>query len=239
MSTKPGLYDPIIPPPPGETANLKDPYSLRGYDALTQTICLAITTILISIRLYTKARILRSVGWDDWTSLAAWVGLIVYGAILFRGDHYGSGRHMWNVTVHDFIYYAVWANVSQFFYPIVILTSKVSILLLYLRVFAPARMTWLLIHAVLWVNVIAYLAGFFAEIFQCRPREKIWKPWIQGKCLNQWGLQLASGIFNTASDLILIILPIGTVKNLVLKKSTKIGLMMIFGTASLFVHNTV
>ncbi|KAL8949553.1 MAG: hypothetical protein Q9222_004345 [Ikaeria aurantiellina] len=217
MSTsKPGLYDPIISPPPGEHANLKDPYSLRAYDALTQTLCLAITSILILIRLYTKARVLRSVGWDDWTSLAAWNGLIVYGVILFEGDRYGSGR----------------THVERHGGELHLLCRLGQCLADLLSDRHPAEQDFYLaaVPARLCAgegDVDGVTWGF------CRPREKIWMPWIDGKCLDQFGLQLVSAVFNTISDLVLVVLPIGTVRNLVLERSTKIGLIAIFGTASL------
>ena len=39
--------------------------SLQKFDILCQAICLTVATLLIMVRIYTKAWLLRSLGWDD------------------------------------------------------------------------------------------------------------------------------------------------------------------------------
>ncbi|KAL8792392.1 MAG: hypothetical protein Q9195_005006 [Heterodermia aff. obscurata] len=228
-----GLDDPIIDPPPGVVANLQNPYSLQKYDILCQTVCLTIATILISIRLYTKWRVLHSLGRDDWTSIVSFLGLITYGAIFFAADHYGDGRHLWNITVRNFINYAFLINASSVVYSVTILFAKLSILLLYLRVFSPARRVRFAILAVLLANVAFYIIGIFVEIFRCNPRRKIWLTWIEGKCISQIAANIAGAVWNTVSDFVILILPLNTVRALKIKKSAKIGTIAIFATGLL------
>lgn len=228
-----GLDDPILDPPPGVHANLQNPYSLQKYDILCQVICLTVATTLLCIRLYTKSRVLHSLGSDDWTSIVAFLGLISYGAIFFATDHHGDGRHLWNVTVRDFIQYGILINASQVVYSLTILFAKVSILLLYLRVFSPARRVRSAILAVLLVNITFYLIAVFVEIFQCKPRKKIWLTWIEGRCINQIAAQITAAVWNTASDFVILILPINIVRTLNIEKSAKIGTMAIFATGLL------
>lgn len=54
-------------PPSGVTPNFVDPYSLRGYFILTFVMCVTITTIFISMRLYTKIIIIKAHEWEDCT----------------------------------------------------------------------------------------------------------------------------------------------------------------------------
>ena len=228
-----GLDDPVLDPPPGVVANLQNPYSLQKYDILCQTICLTIVTTLLCIRLYTKWRVLHSLGRDDWTSIVAYSGLITYGAIFFATDYYGDGRHLWNVTVRNFIHYAFLINASAVVYSVTILFAKLSILLLYLRVFSPARRVRFAILAVILANAAFYIIAVFVEIFQCSPRKKIWLPWIEGKCINQVRAQIAAAVWNTLSDFVILILPLNTVRALKIKKSAKIGMIAIFATGLL------
>lgn len=230
-----GLDDPILDPPPGVVANLQNPYSLQKYDILCQTICLTVATILLCIRLYTKWRVLDSLGRDDWTSIVAFLGLITYGAIFFATDHYGDGTHLWNVTVRNFIHYAFLINASAVVYSVTILFAKLSILLLYLRVFSPARRVRFAILAVMLANVAFYVIAIFVEIFQCKPRKKIWLVWIEGKCINEIAAQITGAVWNTVSDFVILILPLNTVRALKIKKAAKIGTIAIFATGLLWV----
>ena len=228
-----GLDDPFIDPPPGVVANLQNPYSLQKYDILCQTICLTVATTLLSIRIYTKWRVLHTLGSDDWTSIVAFLGLITYGALFFAADYYGDGRHLWNISVRNFIHYAYLINASSVVYSVTILFAKLSILLLYLRVFSPARGVRFAILAVITANVIIYVIGMFIEIFRCKPRKKIWFTWIEGECISQIAANITGAVWNTVSDFVILIIPLNTVRALNVKKSSKIGVMAILATGLL------
>lgn len=51
-------------------------HSSRGYVViLTTTLCLTISGALVAARLYTRTRILKGLGADDYASVIAWVSL--------------------------------------------------------------------------------------------------------------------------------------------------------------------
>ena len=54
-----------LPPPPGVTPNLVDPYSQTDLLVATIVVCLTIATPLLWARLYTKFFVTRMPGWDD------------------------------------------------------------------------------------------------------------------------------------------------------------------------------
>ena len=228
-----GLNDPIVDAPPGQISNLKDPYSLHSYNVATQIVCLTITTILVSIRIYTKWRVLRSLAWDDYTSIIAHVGLLAYGIVLFEMDRHGNGTHLWNVSVGNFIQETLLAHASEILYSVTICVTKISILSLYIQLFSPVQTARILVHFLLWVNVVYYIVGCFVEAFQCQPRMRIWEPWVAGTCFNQTAIQLSSAVINTCSDFAILLLPMMTVWHLNVKKNTKLGLLAIFSTGLL------
>lgn len=59
------LQWPAHVPPSRTTSTDGDNPSLQKYNILCQTICLTLVTILLLPRIYTKGRILKSLGWDD------------------------------------------------------------------------------------------------------------------------------------------------------------------------------
>lgn len=63
MSSSPPLGG--LPPPPGVTPNFVDPPSRQGQIIAAVGICLAFTTLLVCVRLYTVFCIIKSHGWAD------------------------------------------------------------------------------------------------------------------------------------------------------------------------------
>lgn len=90
------------------------------------------------------------------------------------------------------------------------------------------RLTQLLMLA----NGLFYAAAFFINIFACRPRRKIWNPEIPGKCFDITSLYISSAVFNTFSDVAMLVVPIFMVWKLQMTTKRKIGISAIFGTGA-------
>lgn len=59
------LHMPVTAPPPGVTSNFIDPVSQAGQTQTTIYVALPVMLILLSLRIYTRARIFRAVQFDD------------------------------------------------------------------------------------------------------------------------------------------------------------------------------
>lgn len=105
-----------------------------------------------------------------------------------------------------------------------------TILLLYRRVFLPLR--WGLFDTVLRVFMVVcsiyYLSAIPVKTWQCIPRAKIWNKSLEGKCIYIPGMLNANGLFNTLSDLLILLVPIKALWNLQMKNSKKIGIALLF-----------
>ena len=218
-----------VPPPYGVIPNFIDPPSKVYLDIITQSVCLPIATILTLIRVYTKIYLIRSPGWEDWTAVIGWMGLMIWGALCIASDRYGSGRHLWDVKGVDFTMDLKITYVREILYGPIIFAVKLAILLLFLRVFQPIRRTYIALHLLLWGNLLIYTAGTFLEIFQCSPIRKKWYPAWPGQCVDQRALQLASSAVNIASDISILVLPIMSVWDLNTTRKRKAGLFLVFG----------
>ncbi|OGM41142.1 integral membrane protein [Aspergillus bombycis] len=209
--------------------------SLRPWSIVCQSTCLVASALVMAMRIYTKFFLRRSASWEDYTCLIASVGFIGYATIAFEADKVGSGIHEAEVAKEDLVKYAKLANASQIMYGPLIFITKLSILLLYLRVFAPAKKSWMyiFIHGLLWFNAAFYLADTLIEIFACVPREKIWNADVHGHCINVNMMILSTAILNTISDFSLLMLPIFCVWRLHMRNTQKLGLSAVFA-AGLF-----
>ena len=68
----------------------------------------------------------------------------------------------------------------------------------------------------------------FVKIFECIPRAKIINPKIPGTCLDISAILDASGVFNTTTDFLILLLPIYAVKKLQMTKRKKVLIVLVF-----------
>lgn len=128
------------------------------------------------------------------------------------------------------------ANIAQITYGPLIFLTKLSILLLYIRVFVTPlkQKTYIVIHVLIWFNFFFYLADTIVKIFECTPRHKIWEKNADGYCININIPILVTSAINVASDFMILFLPIICVWRLqMMKLSKKIGISAIFAAGSL------
>ena len=127
-----------------------------------------------------------------------------------------------------------WINDADMIYLISVLGYKMSILILYLRLFAVNRIFRYLTWSTM-LFVVGYLsANLFTQIFGCSPRSKYWNPDIPGHCINYTKAGLAYGSMNIASDLLIFVLPLPIVWRLKLSRREKAGVSIIFMSGAMY-----
>ncbi|KAI4087818.1 MAG: hypothetical protein L6R37_008278 [Teloschistes peruensis] len=118
-------------------------------------------------------------------------------------------------------------SASVIFYIVSLALTKVSILLLYRRIF-PQRNY----HVILW-GIGTFVAAFtFANvvfvIFSCHPIQGAWNPFIKAKCINGEAVVLAVAVLTTVTDLIILGLPLPLVWKLHLPALQRLQLTGVF-----------
>ncbi len=129
-------------------------------------------------------------------------------------------------------------NVTSIIYSITVFFIKLSILLQYLRIFVPSRKAnmamFIAIQVVIWSNFLFYLLDVAFFIGLCKPREKIWQPWLpDGHCFSSDVWNMASGAFNAVSDITILILPMPCLWRLQIPFKKKLVTIGIFATGFL------
>ena len=56
---------PAGPPPPGQVSNLVNPFYLRTISFTTHALCLAISTIAVALRIFTKVHVMKQFRYED------------------------------------------------------------------------------------------------------------------------------------------------------------------------------
>lgn len=165
--------------------------------------------------------------------------------------HHG-GQHEWDITVPEareagyvgsapvleiitvisqaLIRPFKWFNVASIHYGITICIAKLAILFLYRRVFSPYPGSPFDITAVFLIVllILFYVATNLTKIWECIPREKIWNASLKGHCINTPMLLNVSGVFNTVTDFIMVLLPARAVWNLNMDSKKKIMVVLAF-----------
>ncbi|MCJ1359567.1 MAG: hypothetical protein MMC33_009569 [Icmadophila ericetorum] len=224
-------------PPSGVTSNLVDPSSKAYWVTITWVVCLTLSTLFVLIRMYTRIFITKPVRWDDYTCIIAWLGLYAFAVIDIETIKYGAGVDEWNVSVAHTTYFGKWAYAGEILYSLLIFITKLSILLLYLRIFVPQKTQkgkiYIAIQITIWLNFLLCLAFFLVEIFGCTPRQKYWKPWLPGPCVDVYGVIITSSVFNCISDLGMLLIPMFAVFRLRMHLIEKLGLLTVFAMGTL------
>ncbi|KAM5359299.1 hypothetical protein ACJA88_015169 [Fusarium oxysporum] len=124
------------------------------------------------------------------------------------------------------------------FYGMSIMLTKLSILAFYLRfVIASAKLRGV-IYVTIVLTILYSLIASFVWVYACQPLEKYWDLTItDGSCINFLKVTIFSGVMNTATDAIILLLPIAILRGLRLQKRQKLGVMVIMMTGGLWVFN--
>ncbi len=106
--------------------------------------------------------------------------------------------------------------------------TKISILLLYIRIFKTTMIKGACYTLLGFVAVYGVWL-FFSSIFFCVPVEAFWDESITGYCLPHSLIWFLNANINIATDLSIFLLPIPVIKTLLLPKRQKFGLYIVFG----------
>lgn len=119
-----------------------------------------------------------------------------------------------------------WAG--QQLYIVVQVFAKISILILYMRLFQTVWFQW----AVKGGIVVMVLHGSiftFLIIFQCWPISGSWDPLVEAKCLDFRAIAYAGAAFSVFEDFVLVLMPIPELRTMNLNWRKAIGLSFMFG----------
>lgn len=232
------LNGPAGTPPVGVTPNFDNPPNTNRFVIITLVFCVLLASLAVLVRMYTKIFLIRSIEYEDYTLMIAWIGQIGETIPSALTTRHGCGVHIWNVRMKAFFRMLYWVNITAITYCLVMFFIKLSILLQYLRIFRPTRQgnlfLYLGVHACIWIIFLLYFLDIMFEVVMCVPREKIWNPLMTtGHCFDDSAAYRATGIFNVLSDFAILILPIPSVWRLKIPLRKKIGLVSVF-SAGLF-----
>ncbi|KAF2686747.1 hypothetical protein K458DRAFT_476511, partial [Lentithecium fluviatile CBS 122367] len=198
--------------------------------ALIYSLCITlvtISTLSVGLRLYTRTRILKIVGSDDFAIVVAQILAIAVSIATILEAKWGLGRHTQFVSEESMIrQLRCLYSVVLIYNPAQIIT-KISFLIHYRRLFPGPRTQqvcfWLLIFIVFWGVVQEFILAF-----GCIPLSLI-IPSMTGKCLYTLPIWYTTSSMNIVTDFAIFIVPIPSVLELQMQTRKKVLLCGLFG----------
>ncbi|KAK4465106.1 putative integral membrane protein [Cladorrhinum samala] len=188
-----------------------------------------LTPSFVALRLWARAKLRgwQGIGLDDWSIVASSIFATIVSGLMMGSCAYGFGQHMASLRRPNKLMTLKLFYVAQAFYKLSINMTKLSILLLYLRIF-PSRWFRISCHLLIGVILTYMIATTAASIWQCTPVPRAWDKSISGTCISITANWYSNAAFSIVTDVIILALPMYPIFTSKLPKSQKLALMAVF-----------
>ncbi|KAK5130681.1 hypothetical protein LTR08_001842 [Meristemomyces frigidus] len=173
-------------------------------------------------------------GWDDWVILGCLPLCLAGDILLDQTTRHGLGKDIWVLQPKDIteVVFLFW--VQEFIYLTLMSGTKISVVLLYLRIFPSTVSTWFRRTCFLVIGLIAcyWISMCISTAVECTPVSYAWTSWDgehKGHCINTVAQIYGGASFNIVFDVIVFFLPIPKLLQLEVATSRKkIGIILTF-----------
>ncbi|PGH02019.1 hypothetical protein AJ79_07757 [Helicocarpus griseus UAMH5409] len=187
----------------------------------------SVAFLLVINRIYFRLKLAKRLGLDDYAIIAAMVFCIAMNTLTLCALHYGYGKRLETLSDYDRVMSLKMFWGVQIAYKFTLNTCKMSILLLYRRIFVTKKFR-IVVNIVFTFVFLYFIASVIANILECRPVARIWDKTVEGQCFNLTGHWIANAVSTSSTDIATLILPMPVIHRLCLPRKQKYGLMCIF-----------
>ncbi|KAF7542937.1 hypothetical protein G7046_g10087 [Stylonectria norvegica] len=191
-------------------------------------LLLVISMLMVGLRVSCRLQI-DQFGPDDFAAVLALICILGCGSSMIAMTWYGLGKHQWTLSDETFILYLRGFWVSIFFYMMTLVFVKLTFLLHYYRLMSVSNMRPLFLAALVIVALWG-VSQFIMAFIECIPLEAVWDHRVNGRCIpHTVTLWYFNGVFNIATDVSILVLPLPILWKLQLPPLQKGVLAGIFG----------
>ncbi|KAE8161894.1 hypothetical protein BDV40DRAFT_266587 [Aspergillus tamarii] len=200
----------------------------RGKTYITvSAVLVALSTVVVGFRIV--ARWMRTtLGLDDYVICVSIIlAYSMLGEAVFWARDGGLGKHMDELSIQEKITFQKCFFANEISYTLLVPSIKISILLLYRRIFTVR--SFRIASLITGGLVISWcLAVFITVLLQCRPIALNWNKALEGTCIDPKQFFFGNAISNLLIDVVILALPIPMVLQLQLRLSQKLTVLGIF-----------
>ncbi|KAI4266450.1 MAG: hypothetical protein L6R38_008734, partial [Xanthoria sp. 2 TBL-2021] len=198
-------------------------------------VFIVLVFIVVGLRYYTRIRITRSFGIDDYVIGASVVPTFALTVVVLIADNnYGWNRHSWDLHAENGPagYKLCLAAQILFFWAATL--NKISLLCFYKRLAAGGiYQSWYkyCILGGIVFQVLMLIAYFISAINACQPLRAFWTPLatFPHHCIDEGNYMLSFGILTVVLDFAILLLPVPLVMSLQLSAKQRIAVCTLFG----------
>ncbi|WVF69060.1 hypothetical protein IAT40_003834 [Kwoniella sp. CBS 6097] len=208
---------------------VRTPEHDRSAAIFTVVMILAVfSTTFVSLRMISKGWIVRKLTLDDWVTVLAWCFCIACSISIMVGTQVGLGRVGSEVKSEWVAPLRISTYTFTVFYNPAIMTIKVSILILYIRMSTAHRFLRIASISTMVVVVLTGIICTFISIFRCRPISAGWSTRDNAQCIDVISLYLSTAPINILTDLAILLLPLPILTSLRMEYRQKVVLVTTF-----------
>lgn len=194
---------------------------------------MAVASLLVFLRVYTRAFLRKTAGADDWTMVIA-LGFAAAQSILtvFLVDN-GFGRHIEYLQPAQISSFVLLTTILEILHTIGTLLVRVSMCLFVLRLVPPThREFFKYTYALIAFFAVISTATVLLILLQCIPIQGAWHKDVRARCIPRADLSIIAktqGGFSALMDFLCVGLPMFLLRNLQAKLGRKISLFILLG----------
>ncbi|KAF3283691.1 hypothetical protein TWF173_000072 [Orbilia oligospora] len=209
--------------------NYENPDRQAYFLAPLTIVMMVICAIVVLLRLYVRAFILKAFKADDWLIIAATITAMAVSVTCILSEPAGVGMHIWDLRQEQVKMVRIWSFATQLTFTWAVSLTKLSILLFYLR-FCTTKAFKISIYCTIAFLVAWTINWTFLVTFQCVPVEAYWRlPKSGDFCIPlQNEMHLLHGSTNLVTDILVLLLPVPTVWSLQMPMRQKLTLIGVF-----------
>lgn len=227
----------------------------RGVTIRASSItCMLVAWVAVGLRLWTRWKLVRALGWDDLfvTLAAVWT---LFGCITLNNEvPNGLGLHERTIVTENadgspnyttYENYFMWFYLTNAAYAGTTTSIKLSLLFQYCRLFPKDLHPKMFRLCVALIAIVTTwgVSFLFLIIFACNPVDKSWHIAKEGTCImfgdfhpkNAYAAYASQTSSNMFLDTVILVVPIPLLYKLRVGKRQKIGLIGLFSAGTLVV----
>ncbi|KAL9072594.1 MAG: hypothetical protein Q9161_003452 [Pseudevernia consocians] len=201
------------------------------YGAVITVTVLA--TIAVIFRFVARRKSEAVISYDDYSILLALIFL--YGLnidTIVAAALWGLGQDVFTMSKDQLLHFQKNGLANFALYFTTNATIKISLLLLYYRLFSPSHPFRIAVYTTGVIVIAWWIAVFFADIFQCVPANAFWNFEAQNaktaRCMSTITFSIGTGVSNLVTDIMVLCLPMPMVWSLRTDRTQKLTLTGIF-----------
>lgn len=189
-----------------------------------------IISILVAIRIWARHTV-TGLATEDWVLLGAFAFCLATDFEFIYMTQNGYGRHLDALPREKSVTILRTFWLAQMTYKISLQLTKISLLLLYIRIFRHIAWFKKISMSVIGFLLVYLLATTIVSFVQCQPIERAWNRWMteSSQCISLNTFFVFNGTIALTTDIIVLLLPLPLIWGLQLPLGQKLALIPVFG----------